>query len=601
MKVWAMKSKRPLVLLGAIAWGAGCGAPAAQSDAPPAVAIAPSPPAPAAPAPVKDPHLPSTWVPRLSDPAARANAVKRLAAIYEATLQRDDGHRDGPNTRPVADAAAKPLNDLCQGSELAADVRTNVVRLLASMRDPRGAPCLVGALSAYEPGKTEDEVGAAAKALAAMGWRDAAGPLFDVFLKLSFATEGGTRIGRDVHDALIALADPAWEQRLIGLLERPLPDRKDLPRLKEQLYWQLTAADVLGVLRSEKAIEPLLRVVLSPAKVDVHVSAVHALLAIGKAAVGPAAAVLRGEDKALVAYAREEAQRARVDTPPQKGEPPAHVGPAALVLGVIGREDCVPPLLDALTKADPVSRALVARELVKVPQTPQTGKALQKAYEATPVDLTIPPGMNAREALLEQIGFTFDATLVPWIVQTALAMKGDPADLEPVQGASLVTAMKLMTDKQVAAVEKLYATKVQGPDGKPTALGKAYEKEWASVKDAVAACRDDVECWLDELTAPASQRGEGQWRAVKAAYMLGVLGKPEIRTRLVDAIAKTENPAAAFVTARAIDRLSPRGDPALAGRLEALVREAAQSKDQHRISQRSFLKEIVSRLRARAQ
>jgi hypothetical protein len=267
----------------------------------------------------------------------------------------------------------------------------------------------------------------------------------------------------------------------------------------------------------------------------------------------------------------------------------------------VSPDECAPPLLAALPKADPVSRALIARELVKLPATPATMNAFKKAFEATPIELTIPPGQNAREAILEAASFSFDADLVPWIVQTALASKGEPEDVAPVQEAALITAMKLMTEKQVATVEKLRALKVQGPDGKLQALGSSFEKEWSMATRMLASCKDDVECWLREVEAPASKDRDDQFRGVKAAYMVGVLGKPEIRGRLGDAMPKIENVATAYVTARAIDHLSPKGDPALADKLEALVREAEQSKDQHRIAQRSFLKEIVSRLRARAQ
>lgn len=60
--------------------------------------------------------------------------------------------------------------------------------------------------------------------------------------------------------------DPAWEDRLLGLLDKPMPDRKDEARFKDESYRQKISADLLGILRSEKAIEPLLRVMLSSAK-----------------------------------------------------------------------------------------------------------------------------------------------------------------------------------------------------------------------------------------------------------------------------------------------------------------------------------------------
>ena len=54
-------------------------------------------------------------------------------------------------------------------------------------------------------------------------------------------------------------------------------------------------------------------------------------------------------------------------------------------------------------------------------------------------------------------------------------------------------------------MEKLFTVKVNGPDGKPTTLGKAYEKEYKITKDVLAACGNKVDCYLGKLVDPASQ------------------------------------------------------------------------------------------------
>src|SRR5262249_25157618 len=150
----------------------------------------------------------------------------------------------------------------------------------------------------------------------------------------------------------------------------------------------------------------------------------------------------------------------------------------------------------ALGKADEQSRAVIARELPKLPKTPEVVKAFQDAFEKTPVTLSIPPGQGARESLLDSAGTFFDASLVPWIVRTAMATKGEDSDVDPIRAAALVTAMKLMTKDQLGTVDSLYNAKSTGPDGKPAMLGKAYEKEYKIAKELANACTDKLECYL---------------------------------------------------------------------------------------------------------
>src|SRR5262249_42657675 len=154
----------------------------------------------------------------------------------------------------------------------------------------------------------------------------------------------------------------------------------------------------------------------------------------------------------------------------------AHVGAAAIILAAIGRDEGGAALigaLDKLDKGDDLARAIIARELPKLPKTPEIIKTFQGIYEKTPANLSIPPGSGARESLLEAAGYFFDASLVPWIAKTALDLKGEAEDVDSIRAKSLEAALKLMTPDQAGDVEKLFSVKANGPDGKPTTLGKA--------------------------------------------------------------------------------------------------------------------------------
>lgn len=555
-----------------------------------------------------DENAPETHVKRLDDPATRPAAVTRLIQFFEDAMTRDNKDRSGPTVKPLLDKIVEPMTKVCVAGDL--DERTNskLVKFLSDARDERGAPCLVKALKDFKPEATEEDVRWAARAVGPMKLKDASGPLLDVFIKLRPSKlKKVPELYRDVHDALLDIADPAWESQLLERLNRPIKDRKDTQALRDEVYWQVTSAEILGVLRSQKAVKPLIKAVLSPMKADIAPTAVNALIKIGKPAIEPAIALLKSEDKELVDYSKGESLKAaegpdgKVPESAQKAAATAHIGAAAIILATIGREEAAAPMIEVLDKGDDVARAIIARELPKLPKTPETMKAFQTAYEKTPISLSIPPGLGAREALLEAAGTFFDASLVPWMVKTALDARGEESDLDPIRAATLTTAMKLMTSEQVPEVEKLYNAKAQGPDGKPTTLGKAYEKELKVAKDLIAACGDKVDCYLTKLGEPASQAKETQFQGIKAAYMVGVYGSPDVRQKLVALMPKLTNAAVRFVAVSVIDRFSPKGDAAMASALQKIVDEAEQSKDQNKIAANAPFKTVIYRLNARAQ
>ena len=286
----------------------------------------------------------------------------------------------------------------------------------------------------------------------------AAPNLMDVFVNLRVSKlKQEPELYRDVHDAMMELADPAWETQLIDRLNRPITaDKKDVASLRDEVYWQATAAEILGHLKSTNAVKPLIKVAISPLKADVAITAIYALTKIGKPSVAPLIALLRGQDKELVDYYKAEYGKAnagpdgKVPDAAAKAADKAYIGAAVLVLAATGREEAGAALLDTLDKldkGDDLSRAIIARELPKLPKTPETLKAFQAVYEKTPINLSIPPGSGGRESLLDSAGYFFDASLVPWIVKTALDLKakgeGEGEDIDPIRQSSLQAALKL--------------------------------------------------------------------------------------------------------------------------------------------------------------
>jgi hypothetical protein len=533
-------------------------------------------------------------------------AVGLVAAI----LSGCSGAEPPPPEVAIATSASAPAPappsepDGAACARLDAPTRSKLLKLFVTAPDPRAEGCAIKALEDYRPDETEDDVRSAARIVAALKSRRAAPSLFEVFGKVRASRPRAQTIYRDVFLAMDALGDKSWTPKLLAALE-PAVDEHDTRQMLDQQFWQVTAAHILGKMGVVEAVRPLIKIVLSPAKMFAGTTAVLALVNIGKPSIAPAVALLRGEDAELVVYSTKETLAAlspRAPAAQTKGAAFAHVGIAALILATIGRDDVEAPLLAALSHApDDITRAIVARELTKLPKTAATLAAFQRAYEKTPPPLSVPPGIGARETLLDASGMFFDSSLVSWYVDTATAMKGDESDLVPIREASFVAALKLAKPDQMSKVEVLARRKTTAEGGRVSTLGAGYTHEMSRAKDLLATCGDKIDCYIRTIGEPRAQEQDNQFVGIKAAYMIGVLGSPAARQAIVAQLPNVTNPAVRFVAVTVLDYLSPKGDVALADQLQAIVDAGEASKDPNRIAGNSPFKTVIYRLRARAQ
>lgn len=548
-----------------------------------------------------DENDPMTHVNRLADATLRSGAVERLRELFERALTAYKNVRNGPKERQFLDVAVQPLAQHCVKGDFDKPTQSKVIALLSDARDVRGLPCLSKTLTEYEPDVVDNDVRVAARGVAAMKGKDAAGSLFGVFKKVRASSPKAATMYRDVNEAVVALSDPSWEEPCIGITAKPIQDKKDLNSYNDESYWQLTCAQVLGNLRSEKAIPNLIKIMLSPMKVQVQSTAINALIKIGKPAVAPTLALLEGKSGDLVEYAKSEALKAgvaldgNVSDVVRKEAAKAYFLPAAVMLGSIGRPEAVAPMIAQIGKTDEVGKVIVARELLKLPISPASMKAVRDVYEKTSLTLTIPPGMGARGALADQLGYTFDSSVVPWIVKETLQQRGADEDLEEVRGNAFVLALKLATPAQLVDLDKLGNQTASGG----ATIAQGYEKEVKVTKALLHHCGDDLNCYMSKLTDPTVHVGDRQFVGIKAAYMVGVLGTETTKPTLIDLIPHITGDAARFVVVQAIDHFSPKGDPAAAARLLGMLAEAEEQKNSQKVWAYSYFRQFGFRLLAR--
>jgi HEAT repeat protein len=542
---------------------------------------------------------PAYWLTKLGDAALQARAIRQLEQFYEDAVTRSNGDTKATDVKALIDQTVQPLVQAYVERYATFDTRTRVglIKLLAAYQDPRTEPALKKAFDEFvrKPATSKDEsdVKWAAKAAGELKLPGLSRPLLEAFGALKVSTTLGGVSYKAMSDALLAAPDRAWVEPLIARLEPEIPlprkaqDASLLDGYRNQLFWQMAAAQLLGRLGDPRAVDPLLRVMLDPAKVDVQATAILALVRLGKPSVEAATKLLQGSHTELVAF---NAQRIEALTGKRPVDSP-YRSTAALVLGTIGRSDGEAPLIAALqAEKDPSLRALFARELGKLPASAASKSAFQRAYTSLKLDAQLPgEAGSALEALTESAGNLRDSTWVDWLLLRATQASGHADDVESYRTSVLITALKLARPAQLPAVKK--AIDKYGGDVEM----RAYQQ----TQRLFDMCGERVDCYLTQIQKPDAQEHDGQWYGIKAGYMLGILGNEQTRDKLVNILDKLTNAAVRYVAAQSIDHLTPRRNAGVVAKLDAIITKNAKSADRDKAANDAVVRQVMYRIGAR--
>ena len=547
----------------------------------------------------KDENQPDYWVEKLSDRAWQSAAVKRLEQFFEDTFTRANKDLASAEVKALADKIVEPLTKAYVDgyADLDEKTRESVIKLIASFRDKRGEPALKKAFDEFaKVGKGAEDVKWAARAAGDLALESVAESIGQAFDKLKASSKEGGSVYRDLNEAMLKHPSKAWS----GLLKMKLQSEIEPPgdgkspdlvnRFRNELFWQTTSAQLLGELKDESAIEPLLKVMFDPAKADVQMTAVLALVKIGKPAAARTLKILADQDADMAAYAAAKVQKATGSKEPPKDKP--HIATAALVLGAMGRPETLDAMVTALkgTKEES-TKAVLAREVAKIPPTPASKQAFRDAYASISLDTQIPPGANALQVLTESAGTFYDADFVPWLIERADKTKGSGEEKTLLQSTATVTAIKLMKADQVAAVSDAV--------GK---WGTQIEKDaFKQGSDLLKACGDRAACYLTNMEKSENQEKARQQTGIKAGYMIGICGDEKARGDLIEHLDAIENAAVRFVASQTIDYLSPKGSKEAADALDKIIDKNVKSADKNKTQGDAPLKQVMYRIRARAE
>lgn len=244
-----------------------------------------------------------------------------------------------------------------------------------------------------------------------------------------------------------------------------------------------------------------------------------------------------------------------------------HVRLLAEALGDISRPGGREAILAALARTtNDGRRAHLAVALASFPADATTISAFQSAYERIPKEAGLPElgGGKARIHALAAAGAFFEPALTPWILRQVEAVKGDPAYATGLAESGLPAVLEGMTAEQVGGVANAM-TKL--PDAAP--FNAFHEVAAASAN----RCRHDASCWLGVLGAPVPKApAAAKMGHVKAIHALAAEPREDTKEQLALAIEHVDDRAVRVHLLDALLHLSPRGDAALAARVEGLAR-----------------------------
>jgi hypothetical protein len=549
----------------------------------------------------EDENQPEYYTKRLNDPALRPAAVKRLVQFFEDAMTRADKKRDDPKVKELLDKIVPPLTKTYMESQGDDRTRAEILKLLADTRDVRAKDAWIKALKDYQPNVGEPEAKSAIQAIAETKVTDQAAmdAIIGVFVKLEASSPKGQLIYLDFKNAMVEIASPGWKPQLLERLNRPMEmvsqadkgtNEDKIRAYQNEQFWQTTAAELLGIIKASDAVKPLFKTVLDPNKADVAATAIMAMVKIGKDSMNVLIDSLLGKDAEINEFAKTVVKD-------KKEVEVTVVRSAALVIGTLGRADGVTPLLTALGKADSkdhITRAILARELAKLPASPESLKAFIDVMQNMPASAVIPPGAPAVATLEESIASYYDSSVIDVLIKLGNDIKGEADDKQVVRDAALATIIKLMRKDQVPAVEKLIG------DWAPKENDSKLEKEaFKKAKGLLDACGDKVECYLAKIEEAAVQEKDQQFVGIKATYMLGILGNDSTRMEITKRLQNIKNPAIKYAAVQAIDHLAPSGDKAVADEMKRIMDANIAKGDANLILGDNPVKQVMFRLLAR--
>lgn len=522
----------------------------------------------------------------LNDPVRRQNAIGNLQRLYADALADNDGNREDPEVKAVADAMVEKLTQAYIDASTDNQNRLAMLELMKEMRDPRTIPALKEALD-WRRGVSEEQAILAAQTLQFMDIPEGEKPgvvtaLADAYRKATTAGNVELRVRVQTIRALGAIGHPSALEVLVEAATKQ--DEAQDFRIN------ILAAQQLGKLGNAEAVPALIKglFLFAPSNPAMRMNDVSsaALVRIGQPSLQPLLEVMNGRNEEANAIVESyiDAVRARdAQAAEQMTVAQATGGEATFALGSLGFREAFDPLMAETEAEDPFRKVNGAIALVRLNLEPsdlaRVRETLQRVYNAMGDDLQ---GGQAKAQLVAAMRSLYDPGFIPFFMEQA-----GNVDAYPVVRLEAVTAVAMLANKEQAeALQSFISSNEDDPYHDNFAQGTAKALATA------VACDESIECYIGKLSDSDPEV------ARKAAFMLGRLGRgnQQVIAALTEELDNTDV-AIRLSAVAALDRVAVEGAPAAVAKIGEL-----QESEEGRAIWTQFSREalpIQARLRAR--
>jgi len=436
-------------------------------------------------------------------------------------LSEQKSDRGAPPVKQFVDATQEKLVKAYLDSP--ADVRGGeiILSLLYEMRDPRSLPALMKALE-WRTEVNEEHAITAARTLAVIDVPAAektavVKKLAEALDRVSGKRPVDNRMRVEFLRTLGELNDPAGAEVLTKVALRQSEEQNFLINI--------LAVEQLGRLADPSTVPALVEALylFDPANPANRLNAAvpSALVRIGRPALQPLLAVLKGEDKkallgskAWIAAVRQRSPQAAE----QMNAPSEMKKEAEFALGMLGFSESIDPLIATASDADKGVALGAAVALASINRadgdTQRIRETLLKTYEKQ--------DKVQRMQVLRAIQHLYDPGTLPFLMQVAKAPEEELPDIRVIA----MNAYAMLANKAEAAPAQAFIA------GDSSPYKATFEAQNKALLASATSCDQDLACWTKKL----DDKDENVAR--KATYMLARLGrgKPEAVAALVSKI-----------------------------------------------------------------
>lgn len=525
-----------------------------------------------------------------SDPGKQLRAFENVMRLYHAALTTAEGDRTKPVVRAVVDATIEQLVRSYAASTHNLAQSRAVLDLLAEMRDPRALPAYEKALD-FELDNGERRAQTAAVAIREITLTDAQKAELAPILKHAFDLLPGDRAGNDARPAdRVLQVDIIKALGYIGAPgAAPLAAIATSDNAKLDPAVVYAAAIYLGRVATADSIPSLIKCMfrsVAGGRIALTDSAIAGLVHVGRPAVNPLIAVVRGTDTAAIAAATAQLAALRTAMPAAAaGQTPQSIAKNAgmRALAALGVPEAF-PLIAEQARATGEIRPRVDATLML---TQLTLPAAQQVEVRTIINTTLaaatgPENAQYRNAMLTVILQLFEPSLLPTVLNS---VKNGQENAQV--RISAMSTYALLANKTEAATLKAAI------DAEPTLEHDGIQEQLRPALPLIEvanACDENIACWRGKLTDsnPLIVR--------KATVMLGRfgVGNAEAISALIPLLTSPTLDVR-FTALYALDHMANHGSADVVAKLD----ELCDADDQLAVQMRAEALRIASRLRSR--